>query len=42
MYIYFDENGTIKEVVNDKSIRKGSNEANKLYCYMKKSKKHVD
>ena len=34
MYIYFDENGTIKEVVNDKSIRQGSNEANKLYCYI--------
>lgn len=34
MYIYFDTNGTIKEIVNDKSIRNGSNEANKIYCYL--------
>ena len=34
MYIYFDANGTIKEIVNDKSIRQGSTEANKIYCYI--------
>lgn len=34
MYIYFDTNGTIKEIVNDKSIRQGSTEANKIYCYI--------
>ena len=34
MYIYFDRNGTIKEVINDESIRKGSNDYNKIYCYL--------
>lgn len=34
MYIYFDKNGTIKEVINDESIRKGSNDYNKIYCYL--------
>ena len=34
MYIYFDRNGTIQEVVNDESIRKGSNDYNKIYCYL--------
>ena len=32
MYIYFDRNGTIKEVINDESIRKGSSDYNKIYC----------
>ena len=34
MYIYFDKNGTIKEVINDESIRKGSSDYNKIYCYL--------
>lgn len=34
MYIYFDKNGTIKEVINDESIRRGSNDYNKIYCYL--------
>lgn len=34
MYIYFDRNGTIQEVINDESIRKGSNDYNKIYCYL--------
>ncbi len=34
MYIYFDTNGTIKEVINDESIRKGSSDYNKIYCYL--------
>lgn len=34
MYVYFDKNGTIKEVINDLSIRKGSAEANKIYVYV--------
>ena len=34
MYIYFDRNGTIKEVINDESIRRGSNDYNKIYCYL--------
>lgn len=34
MYIYFDRNGTIKEVINDESIRKGSSDYNKIYCYL--------
>ena len=34
MYIYFDTNGTIKEIVNDLPIRNGNNEANKIYCYI--------
>ena len=34
MFIYFDKNGTIKEIVNDLSIRKGSVNANRIYCYI--------
>lgn len=34
MYIYFDSNGTIKEIVNDVAIRKGSVDYNKLYVYI--------
>lgn len=34
MYIYFDRNGTIKEVINDESIRRGSSDYNKIYCYL--------
>ena len=34
MYVYFDSNGTIKEVVNDKSIRKGNVDANRIYVYI--------
>ena len=34
MYIYFDRNGTIKEVINDESIRRGSSHYNKIYCYL--------
>ena len=34
MYVYFDKNGTIKEVVNDLAIRRGSVEANKIYVYV--------
>ena len=34
MYIFFDRNGTIQEVINDESIRKGSNDYNKIYCYL--------
>ena len=34
MYIYFDTNGTIKEVINDESIRRGSSDYNKIYCYL--------
>lgn len=34
MYIYFDKNRTIKEVINDESIRKGSSDYNKIYCYL--------
>lgn len=34
MYIYFDSNGTIKEIVNDVAIRKGSADYNKLYVYI--------
>lgn len=34
MYIYFDSNGVIKEIVNDVAIRKGSADYNKLYVYI--------
>ena len=33
MYVYFDTQGVIKEVINDTALRKGSSGANKIYCY---------
>ena len=34
MYLYFDKNGALKEIINDSSIRKGNNNANKVYVYL--------
>lgn len=34
MYIYFDKNGTLKEIVADIPARKGSNDYNKIYVYL--------
>lgn len=33
MYLYFDKNGALKEIINNDAIRKGNNNANKVYCY---------
>lgn len=34
MYIYFDKNGTLKEIVADIPARRGSNDYNKIYVYL--------
>ena len=33
MYLYFDKNGVLKEIVNDEAIRQGSANYNKIYMY---------
>ena len=33
MFVYFDKNGVVREVINDKSIRQGSYNVNAIYCY---------
>lgn len=33
MYVYFDENGTLKEIVSDKSFRIGDSKRDKIYVY---------
>ena len=34
MYLYFDSNGILKEIVDDVATRKGNNEVNRLYIYV--------
>lgn len=34
MYLYFDNNGILKEIVDDVATRKGNNEVNRLYIYV--------
>ena len=34
MYLYFDNNGILKEIVDDVATRKGNNEVNKIYIYV--------
>ncbi len=33
MYVYFDSQGRLKEIINDTPLRKGSDNVNKVYCY---------
>ena len=33
MYAYFDEQGILRELVNDTILRKGNNNSNKVYVY---------
>lgn len=33
MYLYFNENGILKETINDSALRKGNANANIIYCY---------
>lgn len=33
MYVYFDNQGRLKEIINDLPLRKGSDNVNKVYCY---------
>lgn len=33
MYLYFDESGTLKEIINDVPLRQGSSNWNKIYVY---------
>lgn len=33
MYLYFNENGILKEIINDKALRKGNANANVIYAY---------
>lgn len=33
MYVYFDSQGRLKEIINDVPLRKGSDNVNKVYCY---------
>ena len=33
MYLYFDEHGVLKEIINDTAIRQGDINVNKVYCY---------
>lgn len=33
MYLYFDKNGILKEVINDSALRQGSDAVNKVYAY---------
>ena len=34
MYLYFDKNGVLKEVINDKALRQGNYDVNKIYIYI--------
>lgn len=34
MYLYFNSDGVLKEIVDDKATRKGSSEINKIYIYI--------
>lgn len=34
MYLYFDNNGILKEIIDDVATRKGNNEVNKIYIYV--------
>ena len=33
MYLYFNEKGILKEIVNDEAIRLGNNDLNHIYIY---------
>lgn len=33
MYLYFDNNGVLKEIINDKALRQGNYEYNDIYIY---------
>lgn len=33
MYVYFDKNGVLQEIVQDKSVRVGDYKANRIYMY---------
>lgn len=33
MYLYFDKNGALKEIINNDAIREGNTNYNKVYCY---------
>ena len=33
MYIYFDRNGKLKEIINDTPLRVGNDNVNKVFCY---------
>lgn len=34
MYLYFDSNGVLKEIINDKPFRQGNVDVNKIYIYV--------
>lgn len=34
MYVYFDKNGTLREIINDDAIRQGNSNVNSVYAYM--------
>lgn len=33
MFVFFDKNGVVREVINDKPVREGNVKANRIYCY---------
>lgn len=35
MYLYFNENGVLKEIINDHALRKGNANSNVIYAYFK-------
>ena len=34
MYLFFDKNGTLLEIVNDSALRQYNQDANKMYVYI--------
>mgnify|MGYP001008436905 CR=1 FL=1 len=37
MYLYFNENGVLKEIINDDELRQGSDSVNTIYAYFENS-----
>ena len=33
MYLYFNRNGVLKEIINDTALRQGNDNYNAIYCY---------
>lgn len=42
MYVYFDKNGVLKEYINDRAVRVGSNNTNKIFIYFENDVSFTD
>lgn len=42
MYVYFDKNGVLKEYINDRAVRVGSNNTDKIFIYFENDVSFTD